>query len=115
MKMWILILLLFECCKENYSKKMKAVPLETSKLLGSWEMTHQEVNYYLISFEPDSSCTFYSYGDTLFSYKFWIKDNTIYLKDWRNVIQKGEILYLNSDTLIFSRLLEKGYLVYIKK
>lgn len=76
-------------------------------LVGKWclnDNTH--LNYPTITFGIDSIAVFSSKMDTVYSFKYYKKNNYLHLVQPTGEVIKEKILYLNKDSLVFKSLIE---------
>lgn len=83
--------------------------IETSFLKGEWRLKDRkgQVNYPVLYFNEDSSAVFSSRGDTLYRFKYSIKNDDLVLKSpATQQITRWKILRLSKDDLILKNLFE---------
>jgi hypothetical protein len=98
MKSFLLSLFLMTSCYKNQ---------KTSSILGNWVLTNSQINYPEIQFNLDSSAIFYSYGDTIYRYKYYVQNNFLYLIDFEQNKTRFKIEKLDNIHLVFSNFLEQ--------
>lgn len=75
-------------------------------IIGRWCLTVNQTNYPSITFREDSLSIFDSRGDTVYWFKYYVKEPYLYLVQPNHEVKKNKILKLSSDSLIFETLLE---------
>jgi hypothetical protein len=106
MKMKILLielLLIMGACNQN-----NTYIIDKNKLLGEWTLSKNEINYPSLTFNADSIAVFTSMADTIYRFKYSIKNNLIILKDIYNVERINKVKMLNHHELIFYNLLTQN-------
>ncbi len=89
----------------------KQQKIEADFLVGNWELKHNGkgvATYPAISFGKDSSTIFHSCGDTVYSYSYTVRNDTVVLTDIFGKSSLGIIRKLDSSNLVFDRLAECG-------
>jgi hypothetical protein len=92
-----LVLFSFSCntSKNNFRK---------FSIEGTWYLNKKQVDFPSISFKSDNTCIFSSMGDTLYRFKYKIKDEYLILTDINNNISKDKIMKISKDSLVFEKL-----------
>jgi hypothetical protein len=80
------------------------------EIVGKWELISQSnsdifVSKYII-FSKDSNAAISSISDTIFYYKYSIKDSLLFLKDIKGNVLNFPIYKLNKDTIAFKYFME---------
>jgi hypothetical protein len=80
----------------------------SKKLLGKWVLQEEafQINYPILYFNTDSSAVFTSHGDTIYRFKFNLRDTQLLLKDVHGKETKWEIKKLSENQLVFGSLFE---------
>lgn len=65
------------CNSSNYSSK----EITTSDIIGCWKLKDNGISYTRLVFSKDSTAIFESKADTVYRFKYWIKDNFLMLED----------------------------------
>ena len=80
-------------------------------IVGKWCLDDKtQLNYPVITFGIDSIAVFSSKMDTVYSFKYYKKNNYLHLVQPTGQIIKEEILYLNKDSLVLKSLMENKVL-----
>lgn len=106
------VLILFCATQERHFKY--------EKFLGEWKLVNAEplqINYPELIFKNDSTASFTSRGDTIYWFmRYFLKSDSLILKDNEGKISKCKILKLDNDSLVFKTLLgHKKVQRYIKE
>jgi hypothetical protein len=98
------LLCLFILSLVNCSNKKTPVEINSSKLIGCWQLGTDEVNYPGIEFSDSAYCVFRSRGDTIYYFSFQTKGDTLKLIDANGVITNNIVESLNDSELVFRNL-----------
>jgi len=75
--------------------------------VGKWCLNDKtQLNYPVINFGTDSIAVFSSKMDTVYSFKYYKKENYLHLVQPTGNVIKEKILYLSKDSLVFKSLME---------
>jgi hypothetical protein len=111
-KIIFIALLIFSCTKE---KNLVSIPsISSANLLGYWERT--EFGFFnAIIFKKDSTAIFDKAYDEYKTYKYFLKNDSICLKDHRGKVSSYHISKLTKDSLIIDNFFNfENKFVYIK-
>ncbi len=73
-------------------------------MFGQWINESVRSDYHIINFRKEGYLSFYCRSDTLFSIKYSINNDTVFLIPVNEPIYKHRILKLTSDSLILESL-----------
>lgn len=104
MKYLIIIVFLTSC----YSSKNFYVNKAKDSIIGKWCLTNNQINYPSIIFNEDSTCILNSLSDTVYRFKYYLKNKDLYITMNKNNVVINRILKFTNDSLIFENLLEKS-------
>lgn len=78
----------------------------SNELIGRWCLTKNQTNYPTLVFEHDSLAVFESRADTVYGFKYYVIDRSLYLIQPTGKIEQNKILTFTKDSLSFESLLE---------
>ena len=97
------ILIIFSCVSTKETGK-------ENMLLGNWCLESvKQLNYPIITFKADSIAIFSSKMDTVYSFKYYQKDDFLNIVQSNNDIIKAKINFISKDSLVFETLLENNF------
>ena len=79
---------------------------QSTSIVGTWCLTTNGINYPTITFGNDSLATLGSKMDTVYSYKYYMKNGKLCLILPNAMVNKINIVKLTKDTLILGGLIE---------
>lgn len=99
-------LLYLQSCNLNH-KRLKN--RQNKSIKGYWILKNQKViNYPSLEFKKDSLAIFFSRGDTIYRFKYFVKGSYLTLtNNFNSEKESYEIIQLDNDNLIFASLREK--------
>ncbi len=103
---YLLITIFFCSCVSPKKNQKDAGMID---LLGTWCLTERQINYPSLTFQKDSIAIFTSFGDTIYSFRYYQKNNTLNLTTTKGII-RNEIIKHTKDSLIFKNLIEHGFI-----
>jgi len=93
------------CCNKRI-RNVGDKKIENTEILGEWLLIKKQINYPMLTFNKDSNAIFSSMGDTVYRFKYYVKDSQLVLRDINGVMSKNVILKLDRDSLIFKSLIK---------
>lgn len=103
MKYLIFIIIFLTSC--NASKKF-SIKEDNVNIIGRWCLTANQINYPSIIFKEDSTCILNSLADTIYIFKYYLKDKDLYIIRNNNDVVINRVLKFTKDSLILESLLE---------
>ena len=84
-------------------KKNHNITISKERLYGEWVLKRGEkqINYPYIVFFDNDSAVFHSRADTIYEFKFFIKNDSLYLVDIYGKKYVNKIMELNDKSVIF--------------
>ena len=79
------------------------MPLSTANLVGRWDR-QAELDGRRVPLHVDSAFVFDSVVDTLYRYRYEVRDGELIFDDWQGGIFHPEVEKLTADSLVLSRL-----------
>jgi hypothetical protein len=95
-------LFIIACCPKDHKI------FNGQNIYGSWYLHSSLINYPELTFSVDSIAIFKSRGDTVYRFRFYTKNDTLFLTDFFKKRATAKILTLSQDSLIFETLLENN-------
>lgn len=83
-------------------------------LIGCWQNTEPHVLHYGRLFVTDSSLQLSSRADTIFRYRYELREHTLLMIDMLGDSSIAEVEFIDSSQLTFTRLLGKTNMMFLK-
>ncbi len=87
----------------------------SEEIFGEWTLIEDQTNYPTLQFNKNSTAIFRSKADTMYFFRFNIKDDSLDLLDINNKKVVNKIKTLDSNRLIFYNLLEHNEVQVYKR
>lgn len=94
------VFFLFGSC--NSTNNLKEIT--NSDIIGCWKLKDNGVSYTFLNFSKDSTAIFGSKADTVYRFKYWVKDNFLMLEDNSKTF-KCPITHFTTNTFSFMDLI----------